>query len=186
MRLTTKPVDQSLLAPAVQRLGVETMRQQALAGGYRVVDAQADGLDGMPLVNIAAVGAMVPEAMQAAALLREEGLAANVLNLVSPRRLYETWQAARKAQLRAPDKSASAPLDWLIPAHEYGAPIITVQDGASHSLAWLGNLHGAPVVALGVDEFGQSGTRADLYRHFGMSAAQIAEAALAAWELWLR
>jgi len=185
LRLSTKLVDQSLLAPALARLGAETMRRQTLAGGYRIVDARADGLDGMPLVNIAAVGMLLPEAIAAAAMLRREGLAANVLNLTSPRRLYETWRAHRGAQMRDGAAAAGGLLDWLIPPDEHAAPIITVQDGASHALSWLGNLHHAPVIALGVDEFGQSSGRGDLYRHFGMDAAAIAEAALSAWDLWL-
>ena len=72
------------------------------------------------------------------------------------------------------------PFDWLIPASERHAPIITVHDGASHALAWLGSVYGSLVVPLGVDEFGQSGGRADLYKHFGIDAEGIVEAALLA------
>jgi pyruvate dehydrogenase E1 component len=34
-----------------------------------------------------------------------------------------------------------------------------------------------PQLALGVDHFGQSGARGDLYRHYGIDAAAIARAA---------
>jgi pyruvate dehydrogenase E1 component len=34
-----------------------------------------------------------------------------------------------------------------------------------------------PQIALGVDDFGQSGTRADLYRHYGIDASAIGRAA---------
>ena len=63
-------------------------------------------------------------------------------------------------------------LETLIPVDERHAPIVTVQDGASHSLAFLGRL-GAPVVPLGVDEFGQSGSRDALYHATGIDADQI-------------
>jgi len=116
---------------------------------------------------IAAVGAIVPEALEAAAYLQREGVAVTVLNLVSPKRLFERWRAARDRD----------PLGWLVLPEERRAPIVTVQDGASHSLAWLGSVYGVPVAALGVDDFGQSGARADLYRHFGIDPASIAEAA---------
>jgi pyruvate dehydrogenase E1 component len=53
---------------------------------------------------------------------------------------------------------------------------VTVLDGASHALAWLGSVYGAPVVPLGVDTFGQSGTRAELYHHHGIDAAAIVAA----------
>jgi pyruvate dehydrogenase E1 component len=68
----------------------------------------------------------------------------------------------------------------LIPVTERHAPIVTVNDGASHALAWLGSVFGAPVAPLGVDQFGQSGARADLYRHFGIDADGIVHAALTA------
>jgi len=63
---------------------------------------------------------------------------------------------------------------------ERQAPIITVHDASSHALAWLGSVHGAPVSALGVDQFGQSGARNDLYRYAGIDTASIIEAAFAA------
>jgi pyruvate dehydrogenase E1 component len=71
-------------------------------------------------------------------------------------------------------------LDWLILPEERRAPIVTVHDAASHNLAWLGSVYGAPLRALGVDAFGQSGARDDLYRHFGLHAEGIAEAAFEA------
>ena len=175
LRLSTKPVEQELFRPALERLGANELRRQVLAGGYRLVDwRQADpaGLKER-LVHLATTGAMIPEAVEAAATLRHRGVAVNVLNLTSPRRLFEAWRTREVYQ------SEASPFDWLIPAHERYAPIVTVHDGASHALAWLGSVYGAMVIPLGVDNFGQSGTRADLYRHFGIDAQEIVEAALA-------
>jgi pyruvate dehydrogenase E1 component len=70
-------------------------------------------------------------------------------------------------------------LDTIIHEHERSAPIVTVLDGASHALAWLGSVYGAQSVSLGVDDFGQSGSREDLYRHYGIDAEHIASAAFA-------
>ena len=42
---------------------------------------------------------------------------------------------------------------------------------------------GAPVVPLGVDTFGQSGTIADLYAYAGIDADHIVEAAILALDL---
>jgi pyruvate dehydrogenase E1 component len=71
-------------------------------------------------------------------------------------------------------------LATLIPDDERSAPIVTVQDGASHALAWLGSVHGTSIISLGVDEFGQSGDLAQLYRHYEIDAEHIAEAAFTA------
>ena len=180
LRLSTRPVDQAPFHAALARLGADRLRAQVLAGGYRLRDWQAQPDRGQPeyLVHLAATGAMLPEALAAADMLAGEGIPANVLNLTSPRRLYETWQATSWG--RSARSAAHDPLAWLIPPRERRAPIVTVNDGASHALAWLGSVFGTLAVPLGVDQFGQSGARADLYRHYGIDAPAIADAALAA------
>ena len=74
-------------------------------------------------------------------------------------------------------------LEALIPPEERSAPIVTVHDAASHALAFLGGAFGAPVVALGVDQFGQSGTRDELYAFAGIDADSIVGAALLALDI---
>lgn len=167
LRLSTMPIEQHPFGEAQQRLGEAALRTHVLAGGYRLAEAPARvvNLGFSTTVNLVATGVMVPEALKAAAYLWEEGVAANVLNLTSPRKLFAGWRATK--QLPA----------WLIPSSERHAPIITVQDGAAHSLAWLGSVYGAPGTALGVEQFGQSGARAVLYQHYGIDAMSIAEAA---------
>ena len=56
-------------------------------------------------------------------------------------------------------------------------------DGASHALSLIGAVCGAPVVPLGVDSFGQSGTVAELYAYAGIDVEHIVEGALHALEL---
>ena len=186
LRLSTKSIDQGLLEPALARLGEEGLRRQVLAGGYRLIDRQVDASD-LPAeytVQIAVAGAMVPEAVAAARALHEEGVAANVLNITGPGLLYHGLAESRRQHLRA---GTSGPevghLATLIPPDERRAPIVTVHDSASHALAFLGSAFGASVVPLGVDEFGQSGTRADLYRYYGIDAESIVSAALLALDL---
>jgi pyruvate dehydrogenase E1 component len=69
----------------------------------------------------------------------------------------------------------------LFPAQdlEGEVPVVSVLDGHSHALAWLGTVLGVPHAPLGVDAFGQSGARADLYRHYGIDPGAIARAARA-------
>jgi pyruvate dehydrogenase E1 component len=74
-------------------------------------------------------------------------------------------------------------LATLIPADERRAPIVTVQDGASHGLAFLGSIYGAPTVPLGMDQWGQSGSRAELYDYAGIDIDEIVNAAMLALEL---
>ena len=160
--------------------------RQTLEGGYRIIDRKlaAPSLAASDVVQIAAGGIMVPEAIEAAARLHAEGIAANVINVTSADRLFNAMRTSRRTML----KDAHQPrnlghLETLIPADERRAPIVTVQDGASHSLAFLGSIWGAPVVPLGVDEFGQSGSRDALYHATGIDADQIVNAAMLALEL---
>ena len=178
LRLSTKPIDQTLLEPALKRLGEQELRRQVISGGYRLVDWRDVGpvRQDDRLVHIATSGAMVPEAVKAANLLMEEGISVNVLNLTSPRSLFEKWQGQISGQRSNLPDSQSDPFDDLIPKSERRAPMVTVLDGASHSLSWLGSVFGSSMISLGVDQFGQSGTRDDLYRHYGIDAASIAGA----------
>ena len=186
LRLSTKAIDQSLMEPAIARIGEDNLRRQILAGGYRLVDRRVDAPD-LPAeyaVQIAVAGAMVPEALEAAKLLHEEGVAANVLNITSPGLLYRGIADSRRRHLRSGTTGADAGhLAELIPADERHAPIVTIHDGASHALSFLGSAFGAKVVPLGVDEFGQSGTRADVYRYYGIDAESIVTGALLALDL---
>jgi pyruvate dehydrogenase E1 component len=59
-------------------------------------------------------------------------------------------------------------------------PLVSVNAGASHSLAFRGSALGVHQVALGVDEFGQSGSLADVYDAHDVSPDAIASAAIAA------
>lgn len=45
-------------------------------------------------------------------------------------------------------------------------------------MSWLGSVFGAPVVPLGVDAFGQSGSINDLYRAYDLAPDAIVNAAL--------
>lgn len=181
LRLSTRPIDQAPFDAALERLGVDALRADVLAGGYRLVEP--DGADAdAPAVVIAACGAVVPEAVHAARALRSEGVAATVLDVVSPDRLYREWRTGLRDAGRAarPASVGGTHLARLIRQGERAAPIVTVHDAASHALAWIGSVFGQRVVPVGVDEFGQSGSIADLYEHFDLLPDQIANAALVA------
>ncbi len=182
LRLSTKPIEQRPFHNALARLGEEKLRQQVLAGGYRLLDwrEEREALHKEYLVHIISTGAMIPEALAAAHVLHEEGIPANVINLTSPRRLFEAWQQMSWGNGATSFTSGEAPFEWLIPMNERHAPIIILNDGASHAHAWLGSVFGSVVMPLGVDQFGQSGARDDLYHHFGIGTDHIVDAALTA------
>jgi pyruvate dehydrogenase E1 component len=108
---------------------------------------------------------MVPEAVEAGRRLLELGVFANVFVVTSPDRLYRGLRAPRPY------------LETLVTADEEEVPVVSVIDGHSHGLAFIGGALGVPQLALGVDDFGQSGARADLYAHYGIDAAAMVVAA---------
>jgi pyruvate dehydrogenase E1 component len=153
-RLSTRPVDQALAALPDDR---EARRRDVLAGGYRL--RSGDG------VTIVAVGALVPEALEAA-----DELDAEVVCLSSPDLVFRALQA--RAGLQDGDHTV---LERLFPV---ARPLVTVLDGHPHTLAFLAGVHGAPIACLGVSQFGQSGDISDLYRHHGIDPETIVGAAL--------
>ena len=162
LRLSTKPIDQAL-APAPS----PAYREAVLRGGYRLIDArERPGYDPeTSAVHIFAAGVMVPEAVAASRALAESGICASVFAVTSPDLLYRGVRTTNPYVLD------------LVSADEEGVPVVSVLDGHSHALAFLGGALGVPQLPLGVDHFGQSGSRGDLYRHYGVDAAAIARAA---------
>ncbi len=175
-RLSTRPLDQSPFAAADARLGTERLRDDVLAGGYRLVEPSSAAL-----AVIAASGPVVAEAVAAAQLLADEEVPVVVLDVTSSDRLYRGWRDdLRRAGREARSRRSAHHLANLLHPAERRLPIVTVHDAASHHLAWLGSVFGAPTVPVGVDEFGQSGTIAELYAHFDLLPEQIANAILVA------
>jgi pyruvate dehydrogenase E1 component len=161
LRLSTAPVDQRLAPPPDA-----DYRAAVLAGGYRLTDARpAPGWSAETAVHLFATGVTVPSAVAAAARLAERGAHASVFVVTSPDRLYRGLRAPRPY------------VETLVGADEEEVPVVSVLDGHSHALAFLGGALGVPQLALGVDDFGQSGTRPDLYRHYGIDADAIIAAA---------
>ncbi|RMH73008.1 MAG: pyruvate dehydrogenase, partial [Actinomyces sp.] len=132
-------------------------------------------------VVVAAAGVVVARAVEAAGILDGEGVAATVIDVTSPDRLFRRWQRPARAAVRSGRSLVGGGgLSGLVTRAERTAPLITVHDASSHTLAWLGSAVGLRQVALGVDEFGQSGRVDDLHRVTGIDADHIVNAALAA------
>ena len=185
LRLSTRTVDQALSDEVRQRLGVEEWRRQVIAGGYRLIESAAapDLPAGAPVVNVVAMGSVVTEAAKAVRFLIDEEVAANLIVVSSAERLAAEVHGRRSAAIRDHVGDGPGHLETLFPAPHRRAPMVTVLDGASHALSFVGSVFGASVVPLGVDTFGQSGTIPDLYSYAEIDADHIVDAALLAIEI---
>ena len=180
LRLTSKRVDQSLFSLPQDAGAKERLRLQVLSGTYSLIDrsSEAHYQPGENVVNLVACGAMIPEAVVASEELLREGVFANVVNVTGPGPLYRSYQDSIRS---AVEGNITAPfMAEIIPPDERCAPVVTVADAHPHSLAWLGGALGTKTIPLGVIEFGQSGSRAELYREYGIDTESIIAACFTA------
>jgi pyruvate dehydrogenase E1 component len=167
LRLSTRPVDQTLAAVPADPAARERRRRQVVAGAYPLRTAP-----GAPAVTVAAMGAMVPEALAAADRLAEQGVPADVVCVTSPGLVFGAVQA--RSGLGEGDGWV---LETAFPARR-AAPLVTLLDGHPHTLAFLAGVHRVRAAHLGVSRFGQSGGLADVHRHHGIDADAVVRAAL--------
>jgi pyruvate dehydrogenase E1 component len=166
LRLSTNPIEQ------VGARSDEAFRAGVISGGYwlRPPGPNCE-------IVLAYQGVVAPEVITAAGLIAGARRDVGVLAVTSADRLNAGWTAAQRARVRG-SPEAQAEVESLLeglPAH---CRIVTVIDGHPATLAWLGSVHGHRTVSLGVEHFGQTGTIGDLYRHFGIDAASIADKAI--------
>lgn len=166
LRLSTRPVDQTLAAVPTDPAARERRRRHVVAGGYPLRRNEN------PQVHLVAMGALAPEALEAADRLADNGITADVTCVTSPGLLFQA--------VRARQGHGSADtwiLDQLFPADRV-TPMVTVLDGHPHTLAFLAAIQRVRATNLGVAQFGQVGSLDEVYRYHGIDADGIVAAAL--------
>jgi pyruvate dehydrogenase E1 component len=165
LRLSTRPIEQ------VTRAMSPELRHDIIAGGYWL---RRPGPNCQ--VVVAYTGAVAPEAIEAVGLMAEDRRDVGLLAVTSADRLHAGWTAAQRAR-ETGDPRARAHVERLLADLAPQCGLVTVLDGHPATLAWLGSVHGHRLRALGVEHFGQTGSIADLYRHYGLDASAIMTAA---------
>jgi pyruvate dehydrogenase E1 component len=127
-------------------------------------------------VVIAYQGVLASEAIAAAGLLGADKRNVAVLAVTSGDRLNAGWHAAQRARQHG-DPTATCHIEDLLRDVPRHCGLVTAIDGHPATLGWLGSVFGHRAQTLGVEHFGQTGTVNDLYAHFGIDAAAIANAA---------
>jgi len=165
LRLTTRPIEQILRRPD------PGFARGVIDGAYwlRPPGPNCE-------VVVAYQGAVAPAAIAATGALAEARRDLGLLAVTSADRLNAGWTAARRARARGHATAASLAERLLAPLPRH-CTLITVIDGHPATLAWLGGVIGHRTLPLGVEHFGQTGTVADLYRHYGIDADGILDAA---------
>jgi pyruvate dehydrogenase E1 component len=164
LRLSTRTVEQPI------RSMTPELAKSIVDGGYWM---RRPGPNAR--IVIAYMGAVAPEAIEAAGLLGEDRRDLGLLAITSADRLHAGFSAAEQA--RAEGGAATSHVEMLLSSVPRDCTIITVLDGHPATLAWIGGVFGQPVKALGVEHFGQTGTISDLYRHHRIDTNAIIETA---------
>lgn len=165
LRLSTRSIDQ------VKREMTPQLERDIINGGYWM---RKPGPNAQ--VVVAYTGAVAPEAIEAVGMMAEDRRDVGLLAITSADRLNAGWTAAQRAR-EGGLVHASSHVERLladIPSH---CGIVTVIDGHPATLGWLGSVHGHRTRSLGVEHFGQTGSIAELYRHYGIDARGIIQAA---------
>jgi pyruvate dehydrogenase E1 component len=167
LRLSTRPIEQ------IKRAMTAPLRQAIVDGAYWLREPGPNCQ-----VVVAYAGAVAPEAIRAVGLMAEDRRDTGLLAVTSADRLNAGWAAALRARERGlvHARSHIERLFADLPPH---CGIVTVLDGHPATLAWLGAVNGHRVRPLGVEHFGQTGSIAELYRHYGIDADAIIAAAQA-------
>lgn len=161
LRLTTNPIEQ----PGVRV--DDDFKQGAIDGAYwlRKPGPNCE-------VVIAYQGSVAPQAIKAAGIIANERRDIGVLAVTSADRLNAGWMAAQRARSNGV-ANAQSHIEKLMSDMQRNCSLVTVIDGHPATLSWLGGVHGHKTISHGVEHFGQTGTIADLYRHFNIDAQAL-------------
>ena len=165
LRLSTRPIEQ------IKREMPAELRQAIVDGAYWL---RKPGPNCQ--VVVAYTGAVAPEAIQAVGLMAEDRRDVGLLAVTSADRLSAGWTAAWRARERGLVHARSH-IERLFAGLPPHCGIVSVLDGHPAALAWLGAVQGHRVRPLGVEHFGQTGSIAELYRHYGIDTHAIMAAA---------
>jgi len=165
LRLSTRPIEQ------ITREMTDTLAQEIVDGAYWL---RKPGPNAQ--IVVAYAGAVAPQAIEAVGLMAEDRRDVGLLAVTSADRLNAGWTAAQRARERGLVHARSHIERLLADVPAY-CGLVTVLDGHPATLAWLGAVAGHRVRPLGVEHFGQTGSLADLYRHYGIDTNAVVAAA---------
>ena len=158
-----------------------SVHDQLLKGGYLYATAPLGLGPRAPQVSLLGSGAILCEVVKAAALLAEQGIAAEVFSITSWSELARDGLRTEQAAM-AHEKTPVAFVTSLLAEHK--GPVIAATDyvrAVPESIrAYLPQ--NRRYITLGTDGFGRSDTRQELRSFFNVDAASIVRAAIFALE----
>ncbi len=181
-------VDESTLPVLADEVLIERVRQGCLAGGWTLVDwrGYAGYEPGDNVVQLFVMGALVPEALEAADSLLERGIFANVHVVSSPELLLgiladkDDYRQLREGlgvdgDLHGVAATAASAGD-LVSLAGRRVPCVAVCDGEAGHLDNIGSVLGVRCITLAVRKFSKCGRPDEVYGYQGLDAGSIEQA----------
>ncbi len=140
------------------------LAEQVIAGAYWRIEPDPDAE-----LSLVVSGQVVQEALEAHQQIIPDIPGAGLLVVTSADRLQREWIEAR----RAPVTGTGSYIEPVLGRLHASAGLVTLLDGHSAALSWLGAVKNHRVVRLDNERFGQSGNIPDLYRTYGLDADAI-------------
>jgi pyruvate dehydrogenase E1 component len=130
-----------------------SIKDDIIKGGYWLQNNEKK-LD----LIIICTGVIVGEVINCLNLIKDEELNIGIFIATSPDALYEDWITSTKKS------NYKSHLEKKLFNVNTKTPIITIIDGHSSALSWIGSIKGQKIIPLGVNKFGQSGDLKEVYQ----------------------
>ena len=145
-RLSTKKLRQP------ERIISNSLKNDLIKGGYWFHRPEKK----LDLLFIC-TGVIVGEVLNAIDAMTDDNLQIGLFVVSSPDKLYQDWlQSTKKV-------GSTSFIEKQLSQIDLSAPIMTIIDGHSSSLSWIGSVKGQKIIPLGVNNFGQSGDLNEIY-----------------------
>ncbi len=147
-RLSTKKLTQP------ERLLTIKNKNDLLDGAYWLYNSD-ETFD----VVILCTGVVIAEVLKCISDLSYDEMNIGVIQVSSPDKLYKDWEDSKK------NNKGNSHIENMLLSVDKTIPLISIVDGHSSSLSWIGSVLGHKVYPMGVNKFGQSGDLEEVYKY---------------------
>ena len=154
-RLSTK----KLIQP--ERTLSQKNKQDIIKGCYWLYKPKTS----QPIILIC-TGVMIGEVEKLKEEITEEEIDIGILIATSPDQLYSDW-------INSKNNNTSSHIKKILELYTRNTALITIIDGHSSSLAWIGSVLGHKVFPMGLNKFGQSGDLDEIYKYTNIDFKSI-------------
>ena len=118
-------------------------------------------------VVILCTGVIVGEVMECTKNMSDDEIKIGVIEIISPDKIYKEWEDSKKSSNRI------SHIEGLLTDINKNLPLVTIIDGHSSALSWIGGVFGHKIFPMGVNKFGKSGDLQEIYEYTKIDVKSI-------------